>query len=194
MVTRKSKGQNIEAKSEPKAAKRNKAQKPRKSAAATKSIPAYSDLIVVGIGASAGGLEAYKHVLPGLPVGANMAFVIVQHLDPKHRSMMASLLDRHTDMDVLEIVDGQVLEANHIYITPPGHDVKIIGNALHLCKPSATIGPRPSIDYFLPGRKQGRAGGRDHSVGHGLRRRSRHPGHQGRWRDHYRSERRICPL
>jgi two-component system, chemotaxis family, CheB/CheR fusion protein len=108
-----------------------------------------NNLIVVGIGASAGGLEAYKHVLPGLPNNANMAFVIVQHLDPKHRSMMASLLDRHTDMNVLEIVDGQVVEPNNVYITPPGSDVKITGNILKLSKPPSAIGPKPSIDYFF---------------------------------------------
>jgi two-component system CheB/CheR fusion protein len=150
MIARKSKGGPAVKPDAKGTAKKNKLQKTRKAATAKKSnVPARNDLIVVGIGASAGGLEAYKHVLPGLPVDANMAFVIVQHLDPKHRSMMASLLDRHTDMNVLEIVDGQVLEANHVYITPPGWDVKIIGNALHLSKPSSTIGPRPSIDYFL---------------------------------------------
>jgi two-component system CheB/CheR fusion protein len=113
----------------------------------TEGVP--DDLIVVGIGASAGGLEAYKHVLPGLPVNANMAFVIVQHLDPKHRSMMASLLDRHTSMDVLEIIDGQVLAANTVYITPQGRDVKIVNRTLHLTKPTSAIGPKPSIDYFF---------------------------------------------
>jgi two-component system CheB/CheR fusion protein len=67
-------------------------------------------------------LEAYKHVLPGLPTNANIGFVIVQHLDPKHLSMMASLLDRHTNMSVLEIVDGQLLKADTVHITPPGRD------------------------------------------------------------------------
>ena len=113
------------------------------------SMLASNDLIVVGIGASAGGLEAYKHVLPGLPTNANMAFVIVQHLDPKHRSMMASLLDRHTNMNLQEIVDGQTLEPNNVYITPPGRDVKIRDNTLQLSKPSSAIGPKPSIDYFF---------------------------------------------
>jgi two-component system CheB/CheR fusion protein len=151
MVTRKSKDPGQAANSEAKGTgQQNKTSKSRQTATTAKStVPASTDLIVVGIGASAGGLEAYKHVLPGLPVDGNMAFVLVQHLDPKHRSMMASLLERHTEMDVLEIADGQVLEANHVYITPPGHDVKIVGRALHLSKPSSTIGPRPSIDYFL---------------------------------------------
>jgi len=129
---------------------KTKPRKTRKPAARAKTAaPRSNQLIVVGIGASAGGLEAYKHVLPGLPNNANMAFVIVQHLDPKHRSMMASLLDRHTDMNVLEIVDGQPVEANKVYITPPGRDVKIVGNTLQLSKPSSAIGPKPSIDYFF---------------------------------------------
>jgi two-component system, chemotaxis family, CheB/CheR fusion protein len=146
------------------AVKKNRAQKARKPAATGKrdSQEASDNLIVVGIGASAGGLEAFKHMLPGLPANANMAFVIVQHLDPKHRSMMASLLDRHTSMNVLEIVDGQQVEANQVYITPQGRDVKILGNALHLSKPSSAIGPKPSIDYFLTSLAESKA---DRAVG-----------------------------
>jgi two-component system, chemotaxis family, CheB/CheR fusion protein len=113
------------------AGKKSKTLKTRKSSTNAKTAGLEADdLIVVGIGASAGGLEAYKHVLPGLPTNANMAFVIVQHLDPKHRSMMASLLDLHTNMSVLEIADGQLLKTNTVYITPPGRDVKIDGNVL----------------------------------------------------------------
>jgi two-component system CheB/CheR fusion protein len=146
------------------APKRNRVQKPRKPSPAGKRVvqEASDNLIIVGIGASAGGLEAFKHVLPGLPASANMAFVIVQHLDPKHRSMMASLLDRHTSMNVLEIVDGQQVEANQVYITPPGRDVKIVGNALHLSKPSSAIGPKPSIDNFLTSLAESKA---DRAVG-----------------------------
>ncbi|MEJ2639418.1 MAG: chemotaxis protein CheB, partial [Desulfosarcinaceae bacterium] len=128
-----------------KAGSKTESRKPAARAATHESNP----MIVVGIGASAGGLEAFKLMLPGLPASANMAFVIVQHLDPKHRSMMASLLDRHTDMNVLEIVDGQTIESNNVYITPPGRDVKITGNVLELSEPSSAIGPKPSIDYFF---------------------------------------------
>jgi two-component system, chemotaxis family, CheB/CheR fusion protein len=146
------------------AAKKNSAPKLGKPSAAGKrdGREASDNLIVVGIGASAGGLEAFKHVLPGLPVSANMAFVIVQHLDPKHRSMMASLLDRHTSMNVLEIVDGQPVEANHVYITPPGRDVKLVGNTLQLSTPASAIGPKPSIDYFLTSLAESKA---DRAVG-----------------------------
>jgi two-component system CheB/CheR fusion protein len=151
MATEKTKVQPKTAKPNPKATnKKTKTPKARRAPTTVKTtVPRSNDLIVVGIGASAGGLEAYKHVLPGLPTNANMAFVVVQHLDPKHRSMMASLLDRHTKMHVQEIVDGQMLEANNVYITPPGRDVKTVGNTLYLSKPSSAIGPKPSIDYFF---------------------------------------------
>jgi len=143
--------------------KKTKTNKTRKAPGSGKtSVPSSNDLIVVGIGASAGGLEAYKHVLPGLPANANMAFVIVQHMDPKHRSMMASLLDRHTNMNVLEFVDGQLLEANNVYITPPARDVKIVGNLLKLSKPSSAIGPKPSIDLFFTSLAESKA---DRAVG-----------------------------
>ena len=145
------------------AGKKSKTLKTRKSSTKAKTAsPEADDLIVVGIGASAGGLEAYKHVLPGLPTNANMAFVIVQHLDPKHRSMMASLLDRHTNMSVLEIVDGQLLKANTVYITPPGRDVKIVGNVLKLSTPSSAIGPKPSVDLFFTSLAESKA---DRAVG-----------------------------
>jgi len=164
MATEKTKVQPKTTKPNPKAArKKTKTPSARKTPTTAKTSAASSnDLIVVGIGASAGGLEAYKHVLPGLPTNANMAFVIVQHLDPKHRSMMASLLDRHTNMDVLEIVDGQFLEANNVYITPPGRNVKIVGKVLQLSKPSSAIGPKPSIDYFFTSLAESKA---DRAVG-----------------------------
>ena len=108
-----------------------------------------SHTIVVGIGASAGGLEALKNVLPGLPSEANMSFVIVQHLDPKHRSMLPSLLDRHTKMAVVEIKDKMEVTPNTVHITPAGREVKIEGNCLRLTEPRTEIGPKPSVDYFL---------------------------------------------
>ncbi len=108
-----------------------------------------SKIIVVGIGASAGGLEALKQLIPGLPSKDNMCFIIAQHLDPKHRSLLASLLERHTEMPVLEANDGASIEANHIYITPPGKDVTLSRGRLILSKPLADIGPKPSVDYFF---------------------------------------------
>jgi len=107
------------------------------------------NLIVVGIGASAGGLEALKLLLPGLPVNAGMSFIIAQHLGPKHRSMLASLLERHTEMPILEVTDKETIEPNRIYITPPGKDITLHEGKVVLSKPLAAIGPKPSVDFFF---------------------------------------------
>jgi len=106
------------------------------------------DLVVVGIGASAGGLDALQRLLPGLPTGAGMAYIIVQHLAPRHRSLLSSLLAKHTQMPVATIGDGMSIRADTIYITPPNRDVTLSGNRLNLSA-SSSIGPRPSIDYFF---------------------------------------------
>jgi two-component system CheB/CheR fusion protein len=107
------------------------------------------ELIVVGIGASAGGLEALRELLPNLPTRSNMAYVIAQHLDPKQRSMLTSLLSRYTPLEVTEIQDKQEVEANKVYITPPGKDVTIAHGRLHLSAPASAIGSKPSIDRFF---------------------------------------------
>lgn len=79
-------------------------------------------LTIVGIGASAGGLEALQQFLPDAPTEDSIAYVIVQHLDPKHRSRPASLLDKHAAIPVAEITGRPEPEAGHVYITPPGRD------------------------------------------------------------------------
>ncbi|MEJ2037627.1 MAG: chemotaxis protein CheB [Desulfosarcinaceae bacterium] len=106
------------------------------------------DLVLVGIGASAGGLEALQRVLPGLPTNAGMAYIIAQHLAPRHRSLLSSLLAKHTDMAVETIKDGMLVKPDTIYITPPNKDVTLSRNRLKLSEASS-IGPRPSIDYFF---------------------------------------------
>ncbi|HET7238173.1 MAG TPA: chemotaxis protein CheB, partial [Terrimicrobiaceae bacterium] len=73
---------------------------------------------VVGIGASAGGLEAFVQLLKGLPTDTGMAFVLVQHLDPKHDSQLAGLLERVTQMPVCEGIDGLLLRPNRVYVMP----------------------------------------------------------------------------
>jgi chemotaxis methyl-accepting protein methylase/signal transduction histidine kinase len=106
-------------------------------------------LIVVGIGASAGGLEALKQMLPDLPVNGSMAYIIIQHLDPHRRSMMTALLEPHTKMKVVEITDGQTISPDTVYMATPGKNVKVSKGKLVLTNPTAAVGPRPSIDYFL---------------------------------------------
>jgi len=107
------------------------------------------DLFVVGIGASAGGLEALRPFVANLPQSSNMAYVIVQHLSPQYRSMMVQLLGRETKLPVEEIKDGQVMVPNTIYITPPNKDVRVKNSTLWLREPSAPLGPKPSVDVFF---------------------------------------------
>ena len=78
------------------------------------------DFPVVGLGASAGGLDAFKRFFDALPANCGMAFVLIQHLDPKHQSMMVDLLTGHTPMKVLQATDGMQLERDHVYLIPPG--------------------------------------------------------------------------
>src|ERR1700752_1395984 len=75
---------------------------------------------VVGIGASAGGLDACRRLVDALPAGNGMAFILVQHLDPTHESMMVDLLAGHTSMDVRQATDGMPIEPEHLYVIPPG--------------------------------------------------------------------------
>jgi len=107
------------------------------------------DLFVVGIGASAGGLESLRPLVSCLPALTNMAYVVVQHLSPQYRSMLGQILGRDTQLTITEITDNLEIERNHIYITPPNKDVVISKGRLRLLKPSAPVGPKPSVDAFL---------------------------------------------
>jgi len=105
-------------------------------------------LFVVGIGASAGGLEVLRQMLPTLPTTDNLVYVVVQHLDPKHESVLTSLLEASSSMPVTQVVDGAELTPGQILVTPSGQDVVLEGRALRLY-PSAGVGPTPSVDRFL---------------------------------------------
>jgi len=104
---------------------------------------------IVGIGASAGGLEALEGFIPGLPVPNTMAFVIIQHLAPSYKSIMGSLLAKYTEMDIQQIKDGMILEPNHVYLNPPDKDVSIFNGRLYLSDPLDTHATRLPIDRFL---------------------------------------------
>ena len=90
------------------------------------------DFVVVGIGASAGGLDACTKLVDALPVGIGMAFILVQHLDPTHESMMVKLLAGHTLMTVRQATDGMPVEREHLYVIPPGTYLSVRDGALHL--------------------------------------------------------------
>ena len=126
------------------------------------SAPAKGSFPIVGIGASAGGLEALEQFLGRVPRGSGMAFVIVQHLDPTHKGIMDELLQRATDMRVIQVKDQTTVRPDCVYIIPPNKDMSILHGVLHLLRPVAARGLRLPIDFFLRSLAQDR---QDHSIG-----------------------------
>ncbi len=106
---------------------------------------------IVGIGASAGGLAAFEAFFSGMPAlgDPGMAFVLVQHLAPDHKSILTELIRRYTRMQVFEVEDGMVVRPNCAYIIPPNRDMAFLGGALQLLEPSAPRGQRLPIDFFF---------------------------------------------
>src|SRR5881296_4541171 len=104
---------------------------------------------VVGIGASAGGLEAFSELLSHLPVDAPLALVFVQHLDPKHPSILTDILSRVTPIPVVEVKHGMRVEPGHVYVMPPNTRMTIVEGVLNLAPRSADRGPHMPIDHFL---------------------------------------------
>ncbi|MCI0653790.1 MAG: PAS domain S-box protein [Methylococcaceae bacterium] len=104
---------------------------------------------VVGIGASAGGLSAYKKFFSAMPDGSGMAFVLIPHLDPTHDSLMAELLAKQTTMPVSEARNGTLVEPNSVYIIPPNKYLAIGAGVLHLSTPPLARGLQVAIDFFL---------------------------------------------
>jgi two-component system CheB/CheR fusion protein len=104
---------------------------------------------VVGIGASAGGLEAAKLLLRALPADTGMAFVLIQHLDPTHSSMLTEILSRETTMPVAEVADHTAVEPNRVYVIPPGTNMVIEQSILRLSPRSETRGLHRAVDHFF---------------------------------------------
>ncbi|MEM7477674.1 MAG: chemotaxis protein CheB, partial [Planctomycetota bacterium] len=102
---------------------------------------------IVGIGASAGGLKSIELMLDNLPNGTGLAFVIIQHLSPDFRSLMPEILARHTEMDVCLATQESTIEANHVYVIPPGKELRCFGHTLAITDlPSGLSRP---IDTFF---------------------------------------------
>lgn len=108
-----------------------------------------NQLIAVGIGASAGGLEALRAFIAPLKPGNKITYMIAQHMDPTHQSLLATLLGRETVLSVSEAKNGEKLVADHIYICPANRDMTLSGEKIILREPRHGIGPKPSVDVFL---------------------------------------------
>ncbi len=104
---------------------------------------------IVGMGASAGGLEAFEQFFTHAPLNIGMAFILVPHLDPGHASMMTELLRRVTKLEVNEAQDGVKVNPNRIYVIPPNKDMSIYHGTINLETPTKTRGLRLPIDSFF---------------------------------------------
>jgi two-component system CheB/CheR fusion protein len=104
---------------------------------------------IVGIGASAGGLEALEQFLKHVPRKCGFGFVVVQHLDPTQKGMLVELLGRSSAIPVVQITDGIKIERDHVYVIPPNKDLSILRGNLHLLEPAKPRGLRLPIDFFF---------------------------------------------
>ena len=107
------------------------------------------EFLIVAIGASAGGLEAFTELIGNLPTDTGMAFVLIQHLDPKHHSMLSELLSRESAMTVAEAKDGMAVAPNHIYVIPPNTSMSITDHSLHLGPRGNAPGVHMVVDHFM---------------------------------------------
>ena len=108
-----------------------------------------TDLPVVAIGASAGGLEACRALLKKMPGDSPAAFILVLHLDPSHDSMMVDLLSEHTALKVVQAAEGMVLRAGYLHVIPPGHYLTVAHRMLHLAGPESGKAVRLPFDVLL---------------------------------------------
>src|SRR5215467_16141041 len=105
--------------------------------------------LTVAIGASAGGIEAFTDLIRALPVNTGMAFVLIQHLDPTHHSILTELLAKETTMRVREVSDGMPLQPNNVFVIPPNATMSISGHVLRIAPREETRGLHMSIDHFM---------------------------------------------
>jgi len=133
---------------------------PKKSAKKSASLPSVTknaettntsatNFPIIGMGASAGGLEAFELFFNTIPADCGMAFVLVPHLDPGHASMLTEILQRNTTMPVVEAKDQTAVRPNHVYIIPPNKDLSIFHGVLSLSEPERVRGMRLPIDFFF---------------------------------------------
>ena len=107
------------------------------------------DFLIAAVGASAGGVEALSELMTNLPGDTGMAFVLIQHLDPKHESMLSELLQKKTPMPVVEVKKGMRLEPDHVYVIPPNTTMTVSDHSLQLEKRTEKSGTHMPVDLFM---------------------------------------------
>jgi two-component system, chemotaxis family, CheB/CheR fusion protein len=128
----------------PAAVKRSNKQRARQD-----SPGAQNGFLVVAIGASAGGIEAFTEMIRNMPTDTGMAFVLIQHLDPTHHSILTELVAKETGMRVREVADGMQLQPNHVYVIPPNATMTVASRVLRIAPREETRGLHMSIDQFM---------------------------------------------
>jgi two-component system CheB/CheR fusion protein len=108
-----------------------------------------SDFLITAIGASAGGIEAFTELIKNLQPETGMAFVLIQHLDPKHHSLLTELMSKETSIRVSEVTDGMAMEPDHVYVIPPNTTMSIYDHALRLSPRDETHAQHMPIDHFM---------------------------------------------
>ncbi len=124
--------------------------------------PPIAELSIVGLGASAGGLEAFEAFFRNLPADTGMGFVLVSHLAPSHASILTEILQRTTTMPVVEASDQMKVEANRVHVIPPNRDMTLFQGRLQLSLPEQPRGQRMPIDAFLRSLAEDRG---EHAIG-----------------------------
>lgn len=107
------------------------------------------DCYIVGIGASAGGFDAFRSFFSAMPADSGMAFIIVSHMSSDHKSLLCDLLRNFTSIPLFEAQDGMKVEPDHIYVIPPGKDMAIMHRTLQLFEPVTSHGIKHPIDFFF---------------------------------------------
>ena len=108
-----------------------------------------NELLIAAIGASAGGIEAFTELVTSLPNDTGMAFVLIQHLDPEHKSLLTELISKKTAMRVKEVTNGMTVEPNHVYVIPANATMSISNHTLQLGPREESRGVHMSIDHFM---------------------------------------------
>lgn len=119
-------------------------------------------LYIVGMGGSAGSLEAFEEFFRNTPADTGLAYVLVSHLDPTHKGIMPELIQRTTKMEVQQAQDGMEVQPDHVYVIPPNRDMSILHGTLQLLEPSMPRGLRMPIDFFFRHLAQDR---KEYSIG-----------------------------